>query len=186
MALELRRHRFTVDEYYRMAEAGILNEDSRVELIDGEIVDMPPIGSHHGGSVDRSNEVFFRRFVDVAQVRVRNPVRLDMYNEPEPDLALLRRRDDFYRTAHPTPADVLLFVEVADSLLAEDRRTKLPLYARYAIREVWLVDLPNRVVHVYRDPAPDGYRLVQTARSGDRIAPLAFPDRDLDVAELLG
>jgi Uma2 family endonuclease len=186
MAVELKRHRFTVDEYYRMAAAGILGEDSRVELIEGEIVDTPPIGPGHGSTVKRTATLFHRRFDGVALVSVQDPVRLGPYNEPEPDLALLRPRDDFYASAHPTPADVLLVVEVADSTLASDLSIKVPLYARCGVVETWLVDLPHAAVHIYRDPSPDGYHLVQTVRRGERIAPLAFPDRELDVAELLG
>jgi Uma2 family endonuclease len=186
MAVELQRHRFTVDEYYRMAEAGILNQDSRVELIEGVVVDMPPIGPGHSGTVSRTAATFFRRFEGAAQVWVQNPVRLEPYNEPQPDVALLRPRDDFYTSAHPTPVDILLLVEVADSTLAADRSVKVPLYARCGVVETWLIDLQHAAVHIYRDPSPDGYHLVQTFRRGQRIAPLAFPDREFDVAELLG
>ncbi len=185
MAIQVPKHRFTVDEYYRMAKAGILDEDSRVELIEGQIVDTPPIGAGHADAVDEFAEVFVLRFSDVARVRSQNPIRLDTYNEPQPDVALLRRPAERYRTTHPTPEDVLLMVQVADSTLAEDRAVKMPLYARFGIREAWLVDIPHSVVHVYRDPAPDGYGVVQTLRRGDRVAPLAFPERELEIAELL-
>lgn len=186
MAVEFKRYRFTVDEYYRMAEAGIFDEDSRVELLDGEIIEMPPIGSGHADSVDASNLTLVRRFGDVARVRVQNPVRLDAHSEPEPDVALVRLRERPYREAHPGPEDVYLLVEVADTTLATDRRLKLPLYAKAGIPEILLVDLQNDAVHVHREPTPDGYRLVRTLRRGDRVAPLAFPDRDLHVADLLG
>jgi Uma2 family endonuclease len=186
MAVELKRYRFTVDEYHRMAEAGIFGEDDRVELIEGEIVEMPPIGPGHNGTVARFNDRFGRRFADVALVWVQSSLRLDRYNEPLPDVTLLRRRDDFYTSANPTPPDVLLVVEVADSTLTTDLRVKAPLYARLAVPELWVADLRNQALHVYREPTADGYRVVQTLRRGDRVAPLAFPDRELDVEELLG
>jgi Uma2 family endonuclease len=186
MAVQLTKRRFTVDEYYAMARAGILGEDDRVELIDGEIVEMAPIGSEHAGSVDRLTDLFGRRFRTRAIVRVQNPIRLNQYDEPQPDLALLRRRRDFYRLSHPTPDDVLLVVEVADTTLAADRSIKMPLYARAGILEVWLIDLRHRLVLVHREPTADCYRLVTTARGGERLAPLAFPDRELAVSDLLG
>jgi Uma2 family endonuclease len=186
MAVPLQRHKFTADEYQAMGRAGILDEDSRVELIEGEIVDMPPICSSQGGSVDRGARAFVLRFDDVAQVRVQGSIRLDRFNEPEPDLALLRRRDDFYASELPGPDDVLLIVEVADSSLARDRGVKLRLYARTGVPEVWLVDLQHQVVEVHREPRRGSYRLVSTLRPGQPIAPLAFPDRELDLAEFLG
>jgi Uma2 family endonuclease len=186
MAVQLTRRRFTVDEYYEMARAGILGEDDRVELIDGEIVEMPPIGPGHAGSVGGAAEQLMRQFGDRAHVRVQNPIRLGPHDEPQPDLALVRRRADSYRSAHPTPADVLLVIEVADTSLAADRGVKMPLYARFGLPEAWLVDLQHEVVLVHREPAADGYRLVTTARRGERLRPLAFPDRELAVDDLLG
>ncbi len=186
MAVALTRHRFTVDEYHWMARVGILGEDDRVELIDGEIVEMVPIGPTHVGSVIRFTGRLVRQYGDLAEVSVQNPVRLGEYSEPEPDLVLLRPRADSYRLALPTPADVLLVVEVADTSLAVDRRVKLPLYARAGILETWLVDLRHHRLHVHREPRADGYRVTRTLRRGERIAPLAFPDREIAVADLLG
>jgi Uma2 family endonuclease len=186
MAVQLTRRRFTVDEYYWMARVGILAPDDRVELIDGEIVEMAPIGPVHAASVRQCTERFGREYSDLAQVSVQSPIRLGEHNEPEPDLALVRRRADFYRLAHPTPEDVFLVVEVADTSLAVDRRVKLPLYARAGIPETWLVDLQHDVLLVHREPTPDGYRVTRTARRGERIAPLAFPDREIAIADLLG
>ena len=186
MAVQLTRRRFTVDEYYGMARAGILGEDDRVELIDGEIVETAPIGPEHAGSVIGLNDLFMRQFGDRAQVSVQNPIRLDEHNEPEPDFALVRRRADSYRLAHPTPADILLVIEVADTTLATDRGIKMPLYARYAISEAWVIDLQHELVLVHREPAADGYRLVSTARRGELLRPLAFPDREVAVDDLLG
>lgn len=186
MALHLPRRRFTVAEYHQMAQAGILGEDDRVELIEGEIVEMPPIGDRHAASVDRLTEGFVQRFSDVAIVRVQNPVRLDEHSEPQPDLALLRRRADFYASGHPAPPDVFLLVEVADTSAELDRRVKIPLYARSGIPEAWLIDLQQETLTVYRDPTPEGYRAVQVLHRTDSIAPAAFPDRALAVADLLG
>ena len=186
MAVQLTRRRFTVDEYHWMARVGILREDDRVELIDGEIVEMAPIGPEHVGAVIRLNEHFVHRFGDLAQVSVQNSIRLDQYDELQPDLALLRRRADFFSSALPTPADTFLLVEVADTTPATDRRVKLPLYARAGVPEVWLVDLQHAVILVHREPAADGYRVVTTARRGERLTPLAFPEREIAVADLLG
>jgi Uma2 family endonuclease len=186
MAVELTRRRFTVDEYYAMGAAGILGADDRVELIDGEIIQMPPIGPGHGGTVNRINFALVRRFGDLAVVTVQNPIHLNLYNDPQPDIALARPRTDFYRSSHPEAADVFLVIEVSDTTLATDQRIKMPLYARAGLPEAWLIDLQHDLVRVHREPATEGYRVVLTARRGERLAPLAFPDRDLAVDDLLG
>ena len=186
MTLTPTRRRFTVHEYQQMGRAGVLAEDDRVELIDGEIIQMSPIGPPHNGTVLRFSKRFMQRFGDLALVSVQSPIRLDEHNEPEPDLALLQPRPDFYAAALPTAADVFLLVEVADTSLEYDRRTKLPLYARHNIPEVWVVDLNTDTILVSRDPTPSGYRTSWTVGRGDRIAPLAFPERELDGVELLG
>src|SRR2546428_530212 len=157
MAVQLSRRRFTFDEYYRMAKIGILGEDDRFDLIDGEIIDLSPVGSRHAAAVDLGTILLARTFGDVAQVRVQNPLRLDRYSEPEPDLLLLRPRDDFYAARHPVPTDVLLLIEVADTSLAYERRVKLPLYAQHQIPEVSIEDLRPGVLGVYREPGPGCY-----------------------------
>ena len=186
MALPLTRRRFTVHQYYQMAEAGILTEDDRVELIEGEIVEMTPISSRHAACVARVNEQFFLMLRDAVQVRVRNPIRLSEYTEPVPDLALLSPRPDFYAAGHPGPDDVFLVIEVADASIEYDRMVKLPLYARSGIPEAWLLDLNQEAILVSRDPSPSDYRTAWAARRGERLSPLAFPDRELAVADLLG
>ena len=163
-----RRHRLTVDDYYRMAEVGILDPEARVELIDGEIIDMAPPGSPHAGTVTYLTEVLMRAVDGRAIVLVQNPVRLSQYSEPQPDLALLRPRDDFYRERHPRADDVLLIVEVAASSLRFDRKTKLPLYARHGIPEMWLVDLGGRRLVRYRAPQHGLYTLVDDPISAPR------------------
>ncbi len=185
MALELKRRRFTVQEYHRMARAGILGEDDRVELIEGEIIEMTPVGVRHAACVKRLAASFFGAFSDAATVSVQDPIRLGRRSEPQPDLALLVRRADFYSSRPPTPTDVLLLVEVADTTAEPDRRAKVPLCARNGIREVWVVDLQQETITVYQDPAPDGYRTARIARRDEQLAPSAFPDRPLAVADLL-
>jgi Uma2 family endonuclease len=185
MAVPLPRHKFTVDEYHKMAENGVLTEDDRVELIDGEIIDMAPIGELHFGHVNRFNAVFSRRFVDRAVVHIQNPVRLGSHREPQPDVVLLKYREDYYQARMPTPEDVLLLVEVADSSLDYDRHTKIPLYSEAGILEYWIVNLVEDHILVYRNPGPAGYGVVQVLRRGDTICPLAFPDVEIAVSDLL-
>lgn len=180
------RRRFTIYEYHRMADAGVLTEDDRVELLDGEIVEMSPIGSRHAGIVDRLNMLFARRLGRHAIVRVQNPIVLDDYSEPQPDLTILRARPDYYVGAHPRPGDVLLAIEVMDASVSYDRTLKLPLYAKKNLRELWLIDLPSEAVEVYRRPSASGYRDGQRFARGRRFAPLAFPRVHFRVAEMLG
>ncbi|WP_322801043.1 Uma2 family endonuclease [Thermoflexus sp.] len=185
VALPLRR--FTVEEYHRLAEAGILREDERVELIEGAIREMPPISSAHAGAVNRLlDRLFSLQAKGQGIVSVQNPIRLGPYSEPQPDLALLRPRADFYASAHPGPSDVLLVIEVAESSADYDREHKLPLYGRAGIPEAWVVDLARGEVVVGRDPSPEGYRAIRIARRGEVLSPLAFPDLALPVAEILG
>lgn len=176
---------FTVHEYHKMGEAGILTEDDRVELIEGEIVVMPPIGEGHFGKVNRFTDSFYA-FRGRAVIHVQNPVRLGLKSEPEPDVVLLKYRDDFYEGKFPEPDDVLLLVEVADSSLTFDRKTKARLYAKAGIQEYWIVDLIHGEIIVHRDPSRSRYRRVQQLKTGDSIAPLAFPEVTLAVADLLG
>ena len=171
------RHRFTVAEYYRMAEAGIFDEDSRVELIDGDIVDMPPIGPSHSEGVDRLAETLITRLTGVARVRIQNPVHLREHNEPEPDIVLARRRQGGYAHGHPTPEDILLIVEVADSSPEYDRQTKGPMYARRYRR---LLDPGRGPRPRPRAPRPDRGRLRHhpylPARRTTQSARLPRPD----------
>lgn len=180
------RRLFTVHEYHQMGEAGILGEDDRVELINGEILEMPPIGKNHFGEVNRFNAKFFQCFGKRAVVHIQNPLRLGLRIEPEPDVVLLRFRDDFYRGRFPGPEDTLLVVEVAGSSLTYDRTTKEALYAQAGIVEYWVVNLIDNSLVIYRDPSDTGYRSMQTLASGDSVAPVAFPDTTIPVSELLG
>jgi Uma2 family endonuclease len=186
MAVHIARHLFTVDEYYKMAENGVLTEDSRVELIEGEIVDMPPIGSGHASSVDRTGDRLRATLGGIASVRTQQPLNLGQRSEPEPDLAIVGRRDDYYASAHPTPADVLLLVEVSDTSLAYDRETKGPLYARAGIADYWILNLVDRQLEVFREPTAAGYADVQVLVPGDAVQPLSFPTISIAVSSLLG
>jgi Uma2 family endonuclease len=186
MALATARHRFTIADYHRMVDAGILAEDDRVELIDGEIVDMAPIGREHQAGVDRLGERFFQGLAGQVIVRTQGSIRLAEHLEPQPDIVLLRRRDDFYKHADAGPDDVLLIVEIADTSLQHDRDVKVPLYASTGIPEVWLADLNGQRVIVYREPSPEGYRAVRTLQGAERLAPLAFPALVLTAGEVLG
>jgi Uma2 family endonuclease len=184
MSVQLARHRFTVDDFHRMAEAGIFSEDDRVELIDGEIVDMTAIGGPHLDCVNRLTHLFVKGVGDRATVSVQNPVRLGRLSQPLPDLALIRPRS--YAQGVPEPGDVFLLIEVADTTAAWDRESKLPVYARGGVPEVWLVDLRGRVVEVYRTPLPQGYGDVRVFLVGQLVAPAAFPDLSLAVDDVLG
>ena len=180
------RHRFTVADYYRMAEAGILHEDDRVELIEGEILDMEPISPRHASCVTRLTALFLRGLDEKAIVPAQNPLRLNQYSEPQPDLSLLRWRADFYATAHSTPEDALLVAEVADTSLGYDRDIKAPLYARSGIPEVWLVDLTHKSISIYRGPGPDAYGNSFEVRGTAPLSPQAFPDFALTPDQVFG
>ena len=180
------RRKLTADEYQRMGEAGIFHEDDRVELLDGELYEMPPIGDDHIGDVISLTRIFSRGVGVRALVSVQNPIRLSDHSEPEPDFALLRPREDSYRTGKARPEDILLLVEVAASSLEYDRETKLPRYAAAGIVEVWIVNLVDEQVEVYRQPSGTEYLSRRIHRRGDRLSPVSFPDLIVRVEEILG
>jgi Uma2 family endonuclease len=183
-AQEIVRRRFTVHDYHRMGEAGILHEDDRVELIEGEIVEMAAIGTRHFACVNRLTQILVRGVGDAAVVSVQNPVRLDEHTEPQPDLTVLRVRD--YRQSLPMPEDVLLLIEVSDTTLSYDRGVKLPLYARAGIREVWIVDLVGEIIERHTDPSGERYRGFERARAGEKIESAALPELAFRVDAVLG
>lgn len=186
MTVEVARRRFTVAEYHRMGDAGIFTDDDGIELLEGEIVTMTPIGSARGGCVNRLNRLFARVAGERAVVAVRNPLTLPPSSEPQPDGVLARPRPDLYARSHPGPQDVWLVVEVADTTVTFDRDVKIPLYARAGIPEVWLVGLPAAVVEVHRGPSPGGYGDVARLGRGQRLACQAFPDLAIRVDDVLG
>ncbi|HEX5911985.1 MAG TPA: Uma2 family endonuclease [Rubrobacter sp.] len=181
---QLTRWRFTVHDYHRMGEAGILHEDDRVELIEGELVEMTAIGTRHFSCVNRLNRLLVMNVGDEAIVSVQNPVRLNEYNEPQPDVTVIRPRD--YRESLPMPEDVMLLIEVSDTTLAYDRGVKLPLYARTGIREVWILDLPGETIERYTDPSKEGYRRADRLRRGQTLESIALPSLTPTVDEILG
>jgi Uma2 family endonuclease len=187
MSAPLRTHRFTVDEYHRLGEAGIFHEDDRVELIDGQIVQMSPIGIAHAACVKRLNTLFSPLAAkQVVTPGIQDPLVLAEHDEPQPDVTVLRYRADGYSTRHPGPADTLLVIEVADTSVQYDRSTKIPQYARAAIPEAWLVNLPADGIEVYRTPRDGRYTEVTTVSRGDTLTPLALPGVELSVDEILG
>ena len=178
--------RFTVEEYERMGEVGIIDPAERVELLDGEIVAMSPIGPQYAAVVDAIAEQLYGKLIGRVTIRVQNPLRLLPRSEPQPDITVARRRRDFYRGAHPTAEDILLVIEVADTSLRTDQLVKLPIYARQRIIEVWVIDLSVEVVHVHTDPVDGNYREVRTLARGRSLSPIEIPDLQLTVNEILG
>jgi Uma2 family endonuclease len=179
------QHRFSVKDYYRMAETGVLRPDARVELLDGRIIDMSPIGPLHGGVTKHLLEIFTAASRGRWRTSVQDPLHLDEHSEPQPDLMLLKPAADYYRKRHPLPEDVFLLVEVSDTTLELDRGEKLPAYGRAGIAEAWIVDLNHATIEVYREPHFTGYGSKAILRAGDQVSPLAFPDTVVDVGELL-
>ena len=185
MALPPLKGPFTVDTYQRLAELGILGEDDRVELIDGQVVEMSPIGDRHASCVRRLNGLFARHLLDVAVIDVQNPVVLGHRDAPQPDVTLLAPRADAY-PHHPRAQDILLGIEVADTTVAYDRDVKLPLYARVGIPEAWLVDLERDRIQVCREPAGGRYVSVRAVSRGNTITPLRFPTMTVAADDVLG
>lgn len=181
-----RRHRLTAAEYHRMGEAGVFAVDARVELIEGEVIDMTPIGTRHHAAVMRLSRVLQHAADDSALVSVQGPLHLDDWSEPEPDLMLLAPREDFYAGAHPGPADVRLLIEVADTSARYDREIKLPLYARHGIGEVWLVDLEARMVRFFRHARQGQWTEITATETPGPTAVAALPGVTVDLTGVLG
>ena len=186
MATEILKKRFTTGDFHLMVEAGILAEHDRVELIEGEIIQMSPVGHRHWVRVNRPNNLFVRAFGERAVISCQSSVELSECSEPQPDIVVFKPRSDFYAGKNPTPADVLLVIEVADSSLRYDREIKIPLYARAGIPEYWIEDAKRDVLHVHRDPAGETYATSFELQRNDVIAPLAFPDLQFSIDHLLG
>ncbi len=183
-AREVTRRRFTVHEYHRMAEAGILHEDDRIELIDGELVEMTAIGTRHFTCVNRLTQLLVRNASEDVIVSIQNPVRLNEYSEPQPDVALIRARD--YRESLPAPEDVLLLIEVSDTTLAYDRGLKLSRYAQAGIPELWIVDLKGERIEHHTGPSGDLYRHVELVRRGETLRTGTLSGMDVRVDDVLG
>jgi Uma2 family endonuclease len=186
MATQQAPHLFTVDEYYRMGEAGILSEDARVELIEGEIIDMAPIGMRHALCVNRLNQLLVLLLQGRAMVHVQNPLHLGDYSEPQPDIALLKQRDYSHDLHNPGPNDVLLAIEVSDTTLTFDRKVKVPLYARVGIPEVWIVNLQEESIEVHSQPDKGAYQQHQQLVRGQSVPIPGFADLSVSIDDILG
>lgn len=169
-----------------MGESGILRQDARLELIEGEIIEMSPIGSAHAARVKFLTRLLYSLFGNTFILGVQDPVRLSDFSEPQPDISLLRWRDDDYGEKHPTPADVLLVIEVADATVVKDRTIKVPLYARSGVPEAWLVNIPEEQVEVYSDPADGSYRRAEVFGRGEEARSHTVEGLAVSVSELLG
>ncbi|MCX5981339.1 MAG: Uma2 family endonuclease [Nostocales cyanobacterium LacPavin_0920_SED1_MAG_38_18] len=178
--------RLNVSQYHQMSEVGIFSENDKVELINGEIIEMSPIGRRHTACVNRLNSVFSQLLGKKVIIAVQNPIILNNLSEPEPDIALLQPRADFYESGHPQPQDIFLLIEVADSSLEYDRDVKIPLYASSGITEVWLVDIYEQAIIVYRYPSKNGYSDIQKLSRGEKMSIQAFPEINLVVDDILG
>ena len=180
------RKRFTVYDFQTMIEAGILEEGSPYELLDGEIIAMAAIGLKHAAKVGRISRFLNRTILDAIIVRVQNPIELGAFSQPKPDLAVLRWKDDFYESGHPIAPDIHLLIEVSDTTLEKDHTVKLPLYAAAGIVEVWIVNLQDNHIEVYRNPVATTYSLVQTFIDGQTLTIETLPNVWIAVNDILG
>jgi Uma2 family endonuclease len=181
-----RRHRITVEEYHRMAEVGLLAPDARVELIEGVIIDMPPIGNRHSAAVDRLNRLLGHAVGERAIIRCQGPIQLDDVSEPQPDFALLVPREDFYEYRAPTAADTLLAIEVSDTTLRYDLQTKKSLYAQHGIQELWVIDVERKKLHAFRNPTSETYADVSTPHKPGVTPITSLPGVTVDLSSLFG
>jgi Uma2 family endonuclease len=185
MAVEVHRKLFTVNDYERMLESGILSEDDRVELVEGEIIEMAAKGSRHAACVKRITDLFYRYARQSAIISVQDPIRISANSELEPDVALLRLREDLYANSHPEGDDVLLIAEVSDTSVGYDRSVKLGLYARANIPEVWIVNLPGDVIEIYSQPEGSKYQVSKKVMRGDSITAQSVAGLTLDVSDIM-
>jgi len=186
METEVVKKLFTVEEYHRMGEAGIFHPEARLELIEGEIIEMSPVGDRHVACVNRATALFSARLAGKVMVSVQNAVRLSRYTEPQPDILLARPRDDYYASQRIFPKDTFLDIEISDTTLRYDRNRKMPLYAKSGVSEVWIENLQDDVILVYRKPGPETYSSSLTLGRGESIWLAAFPEILFKVDELLG
>ncbi|MEP7336442.1 MAG: Uma2 family endonuclease [Acidobacteriota bacterium] len=186
MSYPVTRRRFSVAEYHQMIASAILTKEDRVELLNGEIVEMSPISPNHAAAVKRVSKLLYRRVADEVTISVQDPIQLDDFSEPQPDIALVKSRDDFYKRAHPKPADILLLIEVAESSALRDRVVKTPAYANASIPELWIVDLQQDLIERYSDPLNGAYQLIQKVLRGDTLSPRLLPSLVIRVEDLLG
>ncbi len=184
MSVQTVRLRFTVDDYYRMINWGLLKDVERAEIIEGELIKRMPIGNRHAACVKRLSEYLRDELGKSVTYSVQDPIRLDEFNEPQPDVALLKRRDDFYGGKQPTAEDALLLIEVSDSTLDYDRNRKIPLYAKHEVPEVWLINLLNGTIEVHSQPREYSFSIVKVLRRGETIKSEVLPNLSLDVDKI--
>lgn len=180
------RKRFTTHEYEQIIAAGVIGEDDRLELLEGEIVEMSPIGPSHSSCVVRLTRLLYKLDESGVVIRVQDPIHLDEYSQPQPDISVVQQRDDLYASGHPEPEDILLLIEVAESSLSYDRDTKLALYARADIPEVWIVALLPQTVEIFRSPGENGYSEATLFHRGDTLTALNLPQLTMTVDSILG
>lgn len=178
------KHRFTVEQYSKMGEVGIFGMEQRMELIEGEIIEMSPIGAKHAGSINRLNRIFASLVGNQAIISIQNSIRINNYSEPQPDIAILYWREDFYVESLPLPSEVFLLIEVADSTLKYDREVKAIIYAKAGIPELWIANLEAQIFEVYRQPSDTGYQQVQIYGKGEVINLLMLPDVAISVDDI--
>ena len=177
---------FTTTEYYKLLESGVLTEDDRVELIDGEIITMSPIGPRHTASVKRLNTFLVRKTFGLALIGVQDPIHLNQYSAPQPDISMLKFRDDYYASGHPEPEDTMIAIEVADSSVEYDRQVKIPKYAEAGIPEAWLIDLVNDRIEIYALPNEGIYQEVRIVLRHQKIISRTLPQLKLKAEDILG
>jgi Uma2 family endonuclease len=184
-ALEnIQRRKLSVDEFNRLGAAGVLGEDDRVELIDGEMIEMAPIGTRHLSKVNRLSRMLSLAVAQDAIVSTQNPIALPPRNELQADIALLRPRVDDYEATLPAASDVLLVIEIADTTVAYDREVKIPIYAQHGIVEVWLLDIQGGSLSVHRDPSLQGNQRVFVPQNTETVSPMLLPGVAIDLAEV--
>jgi len=186
MSYPVTRRRFSVADYHQMIASAILTKEDHVELLNGEIVEMSPISPNHAAAVKRVSTLLHRRVADDVTISVQDPIQLDDFSEPQPDIALLKSREDFYKQAHPKPADILLLIEVAESSALRDRLVKSPAYANASIAELWIIDLQQNLIELYTDPLNGAFQLVQKVLRGETLSPRLLPSLVVKVEDILG
>jgi Uma2 family endonuclease len=176
---------FNIDEFHKMLSVGIFSEDDRLELIEGEIIEMTPISSRHAYYVDKITRIFFQKLSDKVGIRIQNPIKLGKYSEPQPDIALVKLPLEKYQFQHPEPEDIYLVIEVSDTSYDYDKNIKIPLYGKYGIKESWLIDINKNRIEVFRNPFKEGYKSCNIFCAKEELSPLHFPEIKIFVNEIL-
>ncbi len=183
---QLERYPITTDVYHQMIQQGILTSNDKIELLEGDLIKMSAVGPRHAACVDRLSEILRTEFGKSVTLRHQNPVELSDKSEPEPDIAILKRREDFYAQAHPAPSDVLFLIEISESTLKIDRGVKLSAYAKAGIVEYWIVNLQEDIIEVYSNPAGNSYQLARIVHRHETLSPILLPSVVLEADEVLG